>query len=66
MLLTYFVLLLYLQRIKDQETHRRQTGRDLQSFKERQHELDLLQMKVRCMQHYIVDVYKFKRNYLKY
>ncbi|XP_037039244.1 UBX domain-containing protein 4 isoform X2 [Bradysia coprophila] len=30
---------------KDLETQRRQTGRDLQSFKERQHELDLLQMK---------------------
>jgi len=33
------------KRLRDQETHRRQTGRDLQSFKERQHELDLLQMK---------------------
>lgn len=28
------------------ETERRQTGRDLQSFKERQHELDLLHAKV--------------------
>jgi len=33
------------KRLKEQETLRRQTGRDLQSFKERQHELDLLQMK---------------------
>ncbi|KAJ6643852.1 UBX domain-containing protein 4, partial [Pseudolycoriella hygida] len=33
------------ERLKDQETQRRQSGRDLQAFKERQHELDLLQMK---------------------
>lgn len=41
-----FVNLNVLQRLRDQETQRRQAGRDLQSFKERQHELDLLQMKV--------------------
>lgn len=49
------------KRLKDQETQRRQTGRDLQSFKERQHEIDLLQMKEERQKDKIADKAARKR-----
>lgn len=49
------------KRLKDQETLRRQSGRDLQSFKERQHELDLLQMKEERQKDKIADKAARKR-----